>query len=93
MTYYRQSTYKKEALGKQAIIESVIYSVVRKNLLLTINMKPRFLSRKQPPWVNRDAKFVAKTAATFGAAALNYRYIFKISAFFSIYDHLLWLTV
>lgn len=59
MTYCRQSTYKKEALGKQATIESVIYWVVRKNLLLAIEIKPRLLSRKQPRWVNSDAKFVA----------------------------------
>ena len=93
MTYCCQPTYKKEALGKQAIIESVIYSVVRKNVLLTINMKLHLLSRKQPRWVNSHAKFVAKTAAIFRATALNYRYIFKISAFFSIFHHLLWLTV
>ncbi len=88
------ATYHKEALGKQATIESVIYWVVRKNVrLMIMKIKPRLLSRKQPRWVNSDAKFVAKTTATFCLAALNYGCIFKISVFFSIFHHLLWLTV
>jgi len=87
VTYFdRQPIDKKEALGKQTTIENVSYSVMRKNQrLIMIEIIPCLLSIKPPPWVNSDAKFVAKTAAALPVATLNYRCIFKISPIFQIF--------